>query len=164
MSEPILERIALWHAAAIAEITIAGGYHQTLAVTRSEDLLIDGNPQRDKTTVCALGECTEDRQRTGGVYFWRQVFDCFVQVLGSAGTGDSVDTRIARIIADVHTRMGLELKAARTNRGRYCGGLAYRLDLLPWEIGIVLAHNTTIVSIPVAIAFDVLADDPCSNS
>ena len=43
MSESILERIALWHAAAVAEITVAGGYQQTLSVTRPQELEIAGS-------------------------------------------------------------------------------------------------------------------------
>jgi hypothetical protein len=163
MSESILERLALWHAAAVAEITEANGYHQTLSVTRAEELEISGSPRADLTAIVCLGECSEDRQRTSGKVFWRQVFDTFVLVLGKGGTDLAVDNRITRIVADIHARIGRELAAAAGNRGRYCDQLAYRIDLLPWDIGVLEKHDATLVAVPVALAFDVCADNPYSQ-
>ncbi len=163
MPESILEQIAAWHAAALAGITTANGYQQNLQVWRPDDLEVDGTAIKDLTTICSLGECVEDHQRTSGKYFWRQTFEAWVHLLGSASITPAVDTRITRVVADIHKRIGLELADAVTNKGRYCGGLAYRIDLLPWEIGVAQELNCTIVAVPVAIAFEVLAGDPYSQ-
>jgi hypothetical protein len=58
------------------------------------------------------------------------------------------------VIADIHKRLGGE---------QSCGGLAYRVDLLPWSIGVDEAKMVTVVDVPVAIAFEVARNDPYAN-
>jgi hypothetical protein len=166
MSESILEQIAAWHAAEIATVTVANGYQETLTVTRPEDLFADGESIKDLATICELGDCTEDADpdiEHGGRLYWRQVFHTWVHLAGAGSTGLTVDKRITRIVADIHKAIGVEITAAQHAHRPYCSSLAYRIDLLPWQIGVLEGLSVTLVDVPIAIAFAVLETDPYSQ-
>lgn len=167
MSESILEQIAVWHAAAIAGITVANGYHEDLHASRSEEELLAGNTITDLSTLCALSagddavlKDSETLDAAEPTTSWWQRFDAFVHVLGQAGTALAVDQRITRVVADIHKRIGVEFAAQAATDGPYCGGLADAIELLPWEIGVSLEGLCTIVNVPVRIKYTVLTRDP----
>jgi hypothetical protein len=166
MSEPIVERIALWLKTALAQITTEGGYNQTLVVSRPEDVFVAGESVGDLSTILVQGACKADRaptvDATGPQLFWLQTFEANVYLIAAAGL--SVDTRGNRVVADIHKRIGVETAQLRTNKGRCCSGLAYRIDLLaPLFVG-EPDLNATRVIVPVAIAYHVNARDPYSQS
>jgi hypothetical protein len=170
MAEPILEQIALWHLAAIAGVTVANGYQQTLLASRSEEEFIEGDTLRDLSVLCALSAAddavrkeSETLDNTGSKIIWWQRFDAFVHLLGAGTTALAVDNRITRAIADIQKRLGVERAALRTNLGKCCGGLAQWIDLLPWEIGVSPTGACTIVNVPVVIRFEVDANNPYSS-
>ena len=167
MSESILEQIAQWHAAALTEVTTSNGYHQTLVVSRPEEVFLDADTITDLTTVAALGACeadgAPDLDAAGNVY-WCQTFDAIVYVLARGGGSVAVDNRITRIVGDIHQRIGTEMTAAVEGDRAFCGGLAYRIDLLPWEIAVDDTLRATVVNVPVAIAFAVQQVDPYTQT
>lgn len=165
MSDSILERIAQWLLAAYGQITLAGGYANTLAVSRPQEEQIDGDTIRDLTAILSQGDPQADAAPTMEHFFWLQPFDLFVFALGRGGTPTPVDQRLNSIVADVHARIGLEIDPAaiRANKGVLCGGLAYRIDVLPWEYAVNQALHATVVRIPVAVAYEVLRKDPYSQ-
>lgn len=169
MSESILEQLALWHLAAVNDVTVANGYQQTLVGSRSEEEFLDGDAIGDLSVFCALSASDEAVRKEsetvdlgGTKIIWIQRFDAFVHVLGRGGTDLAVDNRITRIIADVHKRMGIERAAVRDNAGKCCDGKADWIDLLPWEIGVSPTGVCTVVNVPVAIRFEVDANNPYS--
>lgn len=166
MAESILEQIAAWHAAEIAKVSVANGYQQTLTVTRPEDLFTEGESIKDLAAVCELGDCVADADpdiEHEGRLYWRQIFHAWVHLAGAGSTGLTVDKRITRIIADIHKAIGAEIAAAQDDHRPYCSSLAYRIDLLPWQIGVIEGLGVTVVDVPVAIAFAVLETDPYSQ-
>jgi len=170
MAESILEQIAQWHLAAIGSITVANGYQQTLVASRSEEEFLDGQAITDLSVLCALSAAddavvkeSETIDNTGSKIIWRQRFDAFVHLTGRSTTALAVDNRITRIVADTHKRMGVERSALRTNGGTCCGGLAMWIDLLPWEVGVSPTGICTVVNIPVAITYEVDANNPYSS-
>lgn len=163
---PILERIAQWHAAAIESITVADGYSQTLSVTRAGQLALDAGHVRDLAAICSLGDvCSEDAgEEDEGHYCWRQSFDTMVYFLGAGGGDDGEDPRIANVIADIHKLLAWELQNADySRRNRYCGGLAYGIAPMAWEIGWDVTRQAVYVVVPLLISFEVLNTDPCSQ-
>jgi hypothetical protein len=166
MSESILEQIAAWHAAALATVTVTNGYQQTLTVTRPEDLFADGAGITDLATICELGECSLDAEPDldhDGKLQWRQVLHAWVHLAGPGATGLTVDKRITRVIADIHKMIGVELAAAQHGPRPYCSSLAYRIELLPWQIGILEGLGVTVVDVPIAVAFEVSGTNPYSQ-
>ncbi|MEN6335556.1 MAG: hypothetical protein ABFE01_15000 [Phycisphaerales bacterium] len=166
MPTPILEQIAQWHYAMIASITEANGYAQTLGATRPEELQLAGDATTDLTAVCAIGNSAmEDVANEDAEHFcWQVQFDCVVTILGKGTTSTVVDTRITQIIADIHRRIGTELLTADMSKhAPYCGGLAYDIRPLPWEIVVDTATQATLVSIPVRISFEVSKTNPYSQ-
>lgn len=163
---PILERIAQWHAAAIASITTANGYSQTLSVTRSGQLALDAGHVKDLDAICSLGElCSEDTgEEDEGHFCWRQSFDAMVYFLGAGGGSAGEDPRIASVIADIHKLLASEFQNADYSRHNcYCGGLAYGIAPMPWEIGWDVTRQAVYVVVPLLISFEVLHTDPCSQ-
>jgi hypothetical protein len=170
MSESILEQIAIWYAAALAEITIAAGYHQTLQVWRPNEIEFDGTAIKDLTTLCTLGAGdgavtldSETLDESAPTTTWWQRFDATVWLLHAASITPAVDTRITRIVADIHARIGVELAAQAATDGPYCGGLADAIELLPWEIGVLVDDNCTLLNVPIRIKYTVLTRDPYSQ-
>lgn len=170
MADSILEQIAVWHLAAINGVTVANGYQNTLTATRAGEQLIAGEPIEDLTTLCALAADEDAVQKVDETLdtidpttTWSQRFDAYVHLLGQAGTGVTEDERITRIVADVHKRIGMELAAQRATDGPYCSSLADAIELLPWEIGVSVVYNCTVVNVPVRITYTVLTNDPYSQ-
>jgi hypothetical protein len=169
MSESILEQLALWHLAAICEVTVAGGYQQTLVPSRSEEKFLDGEAITDLSVLCALSgdddavvKVSETINRENPRTKWSQKFDAIVHILGDGGTGLAVDNRITRIVADVQKRLRMEYVAAAMG-GRPCGGLAEAIELVPWQIGMSPTGYCTIVNVPVRIHYWVKTNDPYSQ-
>jgi hypothetical protein len=167
MAEPILEQLAQWHLAAVAGITTAAGYHQTLLASRSEEKFLDGESLKDLSVLCALSaaegavvKVAEDINREHPTITWDQRFDAFVYLLGRGGSTVPVDRRIARIVGDVHKRMGVERAQLATRRGLICDGLAQWIDLVPWEIVVDEPGVSTVVNVPVRVRYTVHANDP----
>jgi len=167
--ESIIEQIAQWLAAAIAEITEANGYHQTLDVSRPEDAYIEGDKSyNDLSAVINQSDCEEPDKKTQEEYFWRQIFEIDVYLLADVtkALGVKMDTRINRIAADIYKRMGFEMLQARANKGRLCNGLAYRgpsacpIELIPPVIIIAPYINSTIVKVPIGIFYEFDATNP----
>jgi hypothetical protein len=163
MSESILEQIAAWLKSALAGITVAAGYHQTLSVSRSMEEFLAGRALTDLSMLVALSgvdgavaKISETLDTDHPTITWWQRFDLFVHVLGRVGTALGEDTRIARIVADIHKRLGVELAAHVATDGPYCGGLADAIELLPWEIGVSPTAVCTVVNVPVGIRYTVL--------
>jgi hypothetical protein len=168
MSESIVERIAAWHASAIAEITVANGYQQTLSVTRPQKMSLDRQSIKDLTTFCFLSagddavikEC-ETLDTAAPTITWWQQFETLVYVLGSVGDATlAVDTRLLRIVGDIHKRIGVELAAHADSDGPYCDGLAGAIDLLPWSIGVSEEDQCTVIEVPIRIKYSVLTQNP----
>ena len=162
----VLERLAQCHCAAINDITVVNGYHQTLAATRSTASFWDGAAMGDLATLCVLamgdGAVVKEFETLDGansVIGWRQQFDAIVRILGEAD-GLSEDERITRIIGDIQVRMAQERSALRTNGGLCCNSLASWIDLLPWEIGMIEQEQCTIVNVPISVRFTVSGIDP----
>lgn len=166
MAESILEQIAQWHLAMINSITTANGYQQTLTGSRAEEQFLAGETIGDLDVLCCLAAGDgavelegQDLDPSGKVQ-WSQLIDAFVHLLGAAGTGLAVDQRITRIVADIHKRIGVEWTAAQTEHRLCCGGLVYRIDLLPWEIGVSADGACTVVNVPLRFAFEVQRKNP----
>lgn len=170
MSESILEQIAAWYAAALAGITQAAGYHQTLQVWRPNEIEFDGTAIKDLTTICALGagdgavvKDSETLDTDDPAITWWQRLDATIYLLHAASITPALDTRITRTVADIHTRIGVELAAQAATDGPYCGGLAQAIELLPWEIGVLVEDACTLLNVPVRIKYTVLTRDPYSQ-
>lgn len=162
---PILERIAAWHASAIATITVDNGYSQTLIVTREGQIDVSGERVRDLTAICSMSPETGFDTPSVECYRWRQGFEVRVYVINSAKTELPEDARIALIIADIHRLIAAELQdPALTDAGpRYCGGLAYDLVPLPWLIARDQKFSATCVVVPMLISFEVSKLDPTAQ-
>ena len=160
MSEPIIEQIAIWLKEALAEITEANGYQQTLAVKRPEDTYIDEQAIENLTTIIVQGDSEPDGEGTMEELFWLQQFDISTFFLAQRDAALSVDTRINRVAADIHKRLGLELSDIVTNNGTLCSGLAYRFVFLPIEIGIVESLAATVLNVPIGVAYAVKRTNP----
>ncbi len=167
MSESILERIAVWHLAAINSVTVANGYQNILVGTRAGEKLIAGEPIGDLTTLCCLAadedavvKASETLDDVDPTTTWWQRFDAYVHLLGQAGTGVTEDNRVTRIVADIQKRIGVEMAAHKDTDGPYCDGLADALALLAWEIGVSAVYNCTVVNVPVRIKYTVLTRNP----
>jgi hypothetical protein len=161
MSESILEQIAVWHAAAIAEITVANGYPQTLSVKREGEYAEDGIPITDLSAICFLGDGQrkeEDATVTDN-YVVRDFIVC-MYLLGSGTTGLPLGTRQAQLIASVQKRIGLEREAGIAAGGSYCGGLAARVSVGPDTIDTDPERFISRVFVPVVIEYWVNKNDP----
>lgn len=170
MAESILEQIAAWLETAVAGITVAAGYQQTLTASRSMEKFLAGEAITDLSVLVALSsedgavvKNSETLDTIDPTTTWWQRFDLFVHVLGAGGTGLDEDTRITRIVADVHKRLGVELAAYAATDGPYCGGLADAIELLPWEIGVSPVAVCTVCNVPIRIKYTVLTRDPYSQ-
>ena len=63
MSESILERIAQWHLAAVAAVTVANGYQQTLVPVRTNEAFLSGEAITDLSVLCSLGDGAAEKVR-----------------------------------------------------------------------------------------------------
>ncbi|MDD2777964.1 MAG: hypothetical protein RBT66_07045 [bacterium] len=163
MSESVLERLAQWHESAMAQVTVANGYYQTLSVTRPEALPLDGQSVADLTTICEIGEASRAETPTMEHLYWRQIFHAWVHLLPSAGSATH-ETRVIRVITDIHKQIGVALTAGKTAGGVYCDGLAYRLAPLPWMVGVSELYQCTLIDVPIEVDFAVSWTDPASQS
>lgn len=163
MSESIIEQIAQWLEAAIAEVTTANSYQQTLSVKRPEDNYIDPASIADLDAIVVQGDCLGDKGSTQEHYFWKQQFIINVHFFAKTGTSLSLDTRINRAAADIYKRLGTEMQNAETNKRKYCNQLAYQMDLLPPSIEPVEEINATVLLCALDIYYEVSRFDPYSQ-
>lgn len=168
MAESILEQISAFLATELAKVTVANGYHQTLTVSRNAMDFAESSTSRDLATFIGLdiGEdackiVAQTGDNTTPKTCYSQRFAVVVHVLGQAGTAVAEETRINRVIADVHKQLGAGLTAIRTNSGKFCGGLADSLTMGPWVVGFNAnwAYCTT-VHLPIEVEFWVRTADP----
>jgi hypothetical protein len=169
MPDPIVEQIAQWLLTALGDITVAGGYQQTLAFSRSIEKFLDGEAIGDLDTLLAFSaendavvKEAETFDKENPITIWWQRFDCFVHVVGTPGVAIAQDNRISRIVADIHKRMGVELAAHKAD-DVYCGALAQGIDLPPWAITTSPIAVCTVVIVPIRIKYTVLTRDPYSQ-
>lgn len=158
MSEPIVERIAQWLLAALQEITVAGGYHYTLAVTRPVTAAAGTDTFEDLTAFLEQDEA-EEVEGTLTHCRYRRPWLVSVTVLNSTEAGVSTDQRINRIVGDIALRIGREKDAHKTGIS-YCGGLAYELDCGPERIFVDRQQQASVVVVPIFVAYETLASDP----
>jgi len=171
MAESIIEQIAQWLESAVADVTVAGGYQQTLSVKRPEDRYITPESITDMSATVYQADCEEDSEpdadEPAGDYYpqiyWRQEFVIYVDFFAQKGAALSIDTRINRVTADIQKRIGVEVAALRANGGRLCGGLAYRIELMPPSIELDRDLNSTVLMCPVEIAYNFDRDNPYSQ-
>lgn len=158
-AEPILEQLAQWWLAKLATVTSAAGYYQDLGTpTRPEDSFWAGSPTTDLSCELVMGEAS-DVESGGGLvaYSWRQTFYALVYLAGQVGD-DVTDTRIARIVHDIHGLVAAEI-AASTN-GTYCNALADGLAVGPHAIAPLERDQLTLVRVPIVIDYHESVTDP----
>jgi hypothetical protein len=171
MPEPIIEQIAQWLESAIADVTEANGYQQTLSVKRPEDRYITPESITDLSATIYQSDCEEERgpdidEPVGDYYpqiYWLQEFVIYVDFFAQAGDELSMDNRINRAAADIYKRIGVEVASIRTNHGRLCGGLASWIALMPPSIELDRDINSTVLMCPVQISYNFDRDNPYSQ-
>ncbi len=163
MSEPIVEQISAWLVAAIAEITEANGYKQTLDVVRPEDLTAAQAAIGDLTAIVELEDPEPLGPRTRAGVRWSQPFGIITYIVGRGGSGLSVDKRINRVRSDIEKRLGTEIANA-AGPCSLCSGLADDIEIRAPEIWIDTESQTTCLLCHVAISYRTSATDPYSQA
>lgn len=159
-TEPILEQLAQWWLAKLATVTVANGYYQTLGTPRRpEDGFWSGAPTTDLSCELAMGEPDEVEQSgTLDKLSWRQPFYALIYLAGQGGGSDVTDTRVARLVHDIHTLIANEI-AASTD-GTYCDGLAEGLGVGPYTIEPLDKDQLTLVRVPILVDYTESDIDP----
>lgn len=163
---PILDQISVCLAYALADITEANGFHQTLSVSRDSLDFTGEAEHRDLSAWCGMDMGSDacriigrTMDAAGPKTCYTQRFMVGIHILGSTPER-AEETRIACVIADVFKRIG-ELRAeGRAAKGVYCNGLADRLEAMGWEIGVSPVWFCTVVMIPIEVDYWVLTEDP----
>ena len=161
MSEPTIEQIAQWLKDALAEITCANGYQQDLDVSRPEDRFLDDEMISDLTTIIVQAESTKGEGTSVSHIQWLQGFEIYVYFLAAKNAAVSLDTRINRVAADIHKRLGAELAAPTA--GRFMDQLASGLLFEGSSITIDPDLHATVLSVDITIRYEVLATNPYDN-
>lgn len=161
MTDSILELICQWHLAVIQGVTVAAGYHQTLAVQRAQEHCLDGAAITDLSAICFLGSLSLDEPNSTQTHYrWLAELVVCIFLAGRGGTPTAVEQRQTAALGDVHRQLGLEMEAGLAAGGVYCDGLADSVELTNPTIEVDRERNLTMVFIPVVVGFWCLRTDP----
>jgi len=163
MSEPIVEQIAEWLISAIAQISTANGYQQSLSVARPGDLEATDTPIADLTTIVGLEDPEHGEAPTQEHRLWVQPFGIITFLVGDGGTEVSIDKRINRVRADIEKRLGAEIAGYRGAKS-LCNHLADWIELRGAEIWLDAENQATVLLNRVAIRYHVDFTDPYTQS
>lgn len=159
-TEPIVEQLAQWWLAKLATITADGGFYQDIGTPRRpEDGFWSGLPTTDLSCELQLGP-VDQLEESGRLdaYGWRQSFIVNIYLAGPGGGSDVTDTRIARLIHDIHSLVAAEI-AASTD-GTCCDGLADGLSVGAYAVEPVLDQQLTVVRVPILVDYSESITDP----
>ena len=163
---PILDQISVCLAYALADITEANGFHQTLAVSRDSMDFTGESERRDLSAWCGMDMGSDACRIIGRTMGAPAPKTCYTQrfmvLVHVVGPTDAMaeETRIACVIADLIKRIGQLRAEGRAAGGKYCSGLADRLETLEWEIGVSQIWFCTAIRIPIEVDYWVWTEDP----
>lgn len=122
MAEPIIEQIADAIKDVIDTVTVANGFHYTLAAVRSKRLHLAGDQNDDLNAFLIQENAARDNENllTLETINWIQLFTIQVIGLDADDATTSIDTKLNRIASDIMKQM-----AAGTNIN--LAGLAERV-------------------------------------
>lgn len=156
MATPIVEQVAAFLAAALAEITEANGWRQDLSVVRAKGRTFDGDisgSASGSTAILLTGEAIEDMDLLAtGSAIVRQPFQICVIMIDSDDETDTIERRLSQAVADIEKKLAVDTS---------CGGLADWLEVTGFEYEVTADEGDySLVRINVIAHLDLDDDNP----